>query len=82
MRMSELPERHEHRHEATKHLLRLFRYDHLPSDLQVVSEPATHLAFSMADALPDGPELSTGLRKLLEAKDCFVRAAVLEAGDG
>lgn len=26
--------------------------------------------------LPDGPELTAGLRKLLEAKDCFVRAAV------
>jgi len=26
--------------------------------------------------LPDGPELTTGLRKLLEAKDCFVRAAI------
>lgn len=29
------------------------------------------------DNLPDGPELSTtGLRKLLKAKDCFVRAAL------
>ena len=26
--------------------------------------------------LPDGEEKSTGLRKLLEAKDCFVRAAL------
>jgi hypothetical protein len=33
----------------------------------------------MADALPDGPELSTGLRKLLEAKDCLVRAAIEQA---
>ena len=24
----------------------------------------------------DGPELTAGLRKLLEAKDCFVRAAL------
>lgn len=82
MRMSELPERHEHRHEATKHLLRLFQYDHLPSHLQEISEPAAYLALNMVDRLPDSPELSTGLRKLLEAKDCFVRAAVLEAGDG
>jgi hypothetical protein len=29
--------------------------------------------------LPDGPELSAGLRKLLEAKDCFVRAAIGDA---
>ena len=30
----------------------------------------------MIEELDDGPELTTGLRKLLEAKDCFVRAAV------
>jgi hypothetical protein len=30
----------------------------------------------MISDLPDGPELSAGLRKLLEAKDCFVRAAL------
>jgi hypothetical protein len=28
----------------------------------------------MVAALPDGPELTTGLRKLVEVKDCFVRA--------
>jgi hypothetical protein len=30
----------------------------------------------MVIALPDGPELTAGLRKLLEAKDCLVRAAL------
>jgi hypothetical protein len=30
----------------------------------------------MVDDLPDGPELTAGLRKLLEAKDCFVRASL------
>ena len=34
------------------------------------------LAEAMVNALPDGPELTAGLRKLLEAKDCFVRAAL------
>jgi hypothetical protein len=29
--------------------------------------------------LPDGPELIAGLRKLLEAKDCFVRCEVYRA---
>jgi hypothetical protein len=33
------------------------------------------LADSLAGKL-DGPELTAGLRKLLEAKDCFVRAAL------
>jgi hypothetical protein len=30
----------------------------------------------MADTLPEGAELTAGLRKLLEAKDCFVRSAL------
>ena len=30
----------------------------------------------MNEQLPDGPEKSAGLRKLLEAKDCMVRAAL------
>jgi hypothetical protein len=33
-------------------------------------------AVRLVHDLPDGPELSAGLRKLLEAKDCFVRAAI------
>jgi hypothetical protein len=64
------------RHPATTALLRWFEYDHLPEHLQAVSKPIGDLANEMADALPDGPELSTGLRKLLEAKDCLVRAAI------
>ncbi len=31
----------------------------------------------MIQNLPDDPEPTTGLRKLLEAKDCFVRATVV-----
>ncbi len=30
----------------------------------------------MVTHLPDGPELTAGLRKLLEAKDCMARAAL------
>lgn len=30
--------------------------------------------------LDDGQELSAGLRRLLEAKDCFVRQAVIDRG--
>ena len=64
------------RHPGTMHLLRYFEYAHLPERLQAVSRPCAELAQQMADALPDGPELTAGLRKLLEAKDCFVRAAL------
>ncbi len=64
------------RHPATKHLARFFAYDHLPQHLQVYSRPACDLAEEMIELLPDGPELTAGLRKLLEAKDCFVRASL------
>ena len=64
------------RHPATTGLLRYFEHAHLPERLQSVSRPCAVLAAQMADRLPDGPELTTGLRKLLEAKDCFVRAAL------
>ena len=70
------------RHPGTTGLLRYFAWEHLPEDLQAVSRPCGELALQLVDQLPDGPELTTGLRKLLEAKDCFVRAALdLPAGD-
>jgi hypothetical protein len=53
-----------------------FVYEHLPPGLRVVSRPLAELAKLMDESLPDGPEKSTGMRKLLEAKDCFVRAAL------
>ena len=62
-------------HPATAAILKFFDYDHLPSDLQKISEPFHWLAHGMAKDL-DGPELTAGLRKLLEAKDCMVRAAL------
>jgi hypothetical protein len=64
------------RHPSTTALLRWFEYDHLPAHLQAVSKPVGDLAHDLVDVLPDGPELSAGLRKLLEAKDCLVRAAL------
>ncbi len=57
-------------------ILKYFAYAHLPERLQVVSKPLGDLAESVDATLPDGPEKSAGLRKLLEAKDCFVRAAL------
>lgn len=55
-------------------ILQFFNYAHLPPHLQEVSKPPGDLAAQMNHLLPDGPEKSAGLRKLLEAKDCFVRA--------
>ena len=67
------------RHPATTQLLGFFAFEHLPPPLQAISAPCHDLAFDMVSTLPDGAELSAGLRKLLEAKDCFVRQALLAA---
>lgn len=66
------------RHPGTQHLLDQFGYEHLPPKLQAVSKPISELKDLLADTLEDGPELSAGLRKLLEAKDCFVRQRVAD----
>ena len=68
----------EGRHPSTQHFAPLFGHAHLPQHLADISRPFHDLAVSMIGQLSDGPELSTGLRKLLEAKDCFVRQAVLD----
>jgi len=57
-------------------ILKYFEYAHLPPHLQKVSKPMYDLAHLMDETLPDGAEKSAGLRKLLEAKDCFVRTAL------
>lgn len=66
------------RHPGTTHLLSLFAYEHLPEPLREISRQSSSLAVQMVEQLEDGPELSAGLRKLLEAKDCFVRQAVID----
>lgn len=66
------------RHPGTMHFVELFAIDHLPEPLRTVSMYSGHLAAAMMRELDDGPELSAGLRKLLEAKDCFVRQCVID----
>lgn len=70
------------------YLLQFFSYQHLPSALQAISKPFCELAHALAlgdndptagnvtigYSIPNNPELTTALRKLLEAKDCAVRA--------
>lgn len=66
------------RHPSTQNLARWFDADHLPEGpVRTTSLMCGALAEQMIRSLPDGPELSEGLRKLLEAKDCFVRQSIL-----
>lgn len=62
-------------HPSTVEMLDTFRYEHLPPHLQEISKPICELAHSMAELL-EGAELTAGLRKLRESKDCFVIARV------
>lgn len=63
-------------HPPVQHVLQFFRYDHLPDRLQEVSRPFHELALEVAGRAPESPETTVALRKLLEAKDAAVRAAL------
>lgn len=60
--------------EEKEYLLQFFEYAHLPAHLQHISKPFSELAQTICLSLPRNPERTTALRKLLEAKDCAVRA--------
>lgn len=60
-------------HPAIAAILKFFSYAHLPKHLQERSEPFAKLADELAFG-PQNDETAAALRKLLEAKDCAVRA--------
>lgn len=69
-------------HPAAEALLEHFGFEHLPPNLRHVSASFHALAHEMAyERGLDGPEMTTGLRKLLEAKDCMVRAARTQSAE-
>jgi hypothetical protein len=61
---------------ASDHILRFFHYAHLPQALQDRSRPFCELARFLVNTTPRNPERTVALRKLLEAKDAAVRAAI------
>ena len=58
----------------TDNLLLFFAYTHLPPELAEISKPFGDLAVQIVATLPANAERTVALRKLLEAKDCAVRA--------
>lgn len=60
-------------------MLQFFEYSHLPHALQEASKPFHELATYLVLAVPRNAERTTALRKLLEAKDCAVRAVLFKA---
>jgi len=57
-------------------IMQFFTYAHLPQHLQDVSRPFCELAERVLEVTGAGAEQSVALRKLLEAKDAAVRAAL------
>lgn len=60
-------------------ILYFFKSGHLPQHLRVIAQPFEQTARKTVEELRDTQhpqELAAGLRKLLEAKDCAVRAAL------
>ena len=74
--MSDLTEGRTPRHPSLTNILGYFAFEHLPPALAEVSKPFHDLAHQLADTLQPSAELTVGLRMLLEAKDCAVRAAL------
>ena len=63
-------------HPATERIMQFFDHGYLPEELRWVSEHCACLAENMNMMLVDGPEKTVALRKLLEARDGFIRAAM------
>ncbi len=61
-------------------MMQFFQYALLPPRLQEVSKPFCDLAAAIMNTLPQNPERTVALRKLLEAKDCAVRALIYQDG--
>lgn len=66
--------RHPDHDPKNEHIMQFFEYAHLDSDRQAVSAPFGALAHGIVENVPRNPERTAALRKLLEAKDCAVRA--------
>lgn len=89
----EIREKYKDRNRAVIDAAQWFAFDHLPGSAasaagtvitlspRTASAAVADLAFDMIDDLPDSPELTHALRRLIEAKDCLVRA-VIAAQDG
>jgi hypothetical protein len=64
-------------HISTRQVLRFFKYEHLSEGPgKDVAAVFSAFARNMADILPEDPETTVALRKLLESKDAAVRAAL------
>lgn len=64
--------------EEKEPMLQFFEFEHLPEHLKVVSSRFWDVACSLVATVPRNPERTAALRKLLESKDCAVRAVLFK----
>lgn len=64
--------------EPQEYLLQFFEYGHLPPHMQDTSKQFHDLAHALIASVPRNPERTMALRRLLEAKDCAVRAKIFK----
>lgn len=62
--------------EVVDPIMKFFAYAHLPEKIQTISRPFGELADNIVATIPRNAERTASLRKLLESKDCAVRAAL------
>lgn len=71
--LSSLPDRHP----SVAQVAQWLELDpNLAGDARRVSELCAQFTGALLGMVPDGPELTAGLRKLVEAKDCLSRATL------
>lgn len=59
------------------YLAQFFEFRNLPTEQQTIAQPFAMLVQNILE-LPDNPERTNCLRKLLEARDCALRAKVFK----
>lgn len=70
----------EDRHEATRHLMATLQPNpRLDGVAAAIAMDTWNFAVRMCELLADGPELTAGLRKLREAKDCLVIQGLIDS---
>lgn len=77
--MDRLTLRFKDRHPATVALLLWLEVNqNLPDSQRHIASRFELCAGDVTELVQDGPELSTALRRLIEAKDCAVRQSLLD----
>lgn len=61
----------------THYLTQFFEYRHLSPNMQAICKPFAYLVQSLLE-LPDNPERTHCIRKVLEARDCAMRASTFK----